>query len=135
MSVRRAELVRAGVFALLFGAAPTVGDVGSCGRTATDLDLLAFAGARKRVDCQRCAQCGLSSQMCRNGCDANASSIIGWPATCHPLERDGEVCLRALRAASCGDYARFVDDVAPTVPTECDFCHLFPEAGAAAGDP
>ncbi|MDP8998871.1 MAG: hypothetical protein M3O46_02030 [Myxococcota bacterium] len=135
MKVRRRELVVTGFLAVLFGAAPTVGDVGSCGKTATDLDLLVFAGARKRVDCQRCGECGVRSQSCGTACDPNASSNVGWPATCHPLEHDGEVCLRALRAASCRDYAHFVDDVAPTLPTECDFCHLFPEAGVAAGDP
>ncbi len=42
--------------------------------------------------------------------------------------------MRALLAASCSDYASFVDDVAPTVPTECDFCHLGVDASAELGD-
>jgi hypothetical protein len=35
-----------------------------------------------------------------------------------------------LEAASCDDYATFVDDFAPAIPSECDFCHLPPEGGA-----
>jgi hypothetical protein len=134
VNIRRRELAWAGALALLFGAAPTVGDVGSCGRAATDLDQQTFASARKAVDCRRCSECRLTSQICPSVCDPNVPSDVGWPATCHPLEHDGEVCLRALRAASCNDYAGFLSDVAPSVPTECDFCHLIPEAGILAGD-
>ncbi len=133
--VRRKELAVAGVLALVFGAAPTVGDIGSCGVTATALDPLAFAAARKALDCQRCTDCGLSTQTCRNACDPKAPADVAIPATCHPLAHDGDVCLRALGAASCSDYAAFVDDVDPSEPTECDFCHLVPEAGLSVGDP
>jgi hypothetical protein len=132
--VRRRDLALAGVLAVVFGAAPTVGDIGSCGQVATDLDEQSFAAARKQIDCQRCTGCGLTTQTCRNACDPTAPSNVGWPSTCHPLAHDGDVCLRALAAAGCGDYAAFVDDVAPTLPTECDFCHLVPPA-PAAGDP
>ena len=135
MSVRRGELALAGLLALGVGTGTTVGDIGSCGRMATDLDQHSFAIARKDVDCQRCTECGLTTQICRNGCDPNAPSDVGWPSTCHPLEHDGEVCLRALQAASCSDYAGFVDDVARTVPTECDFCRLVPEGGVTGGEP
>jgi hypothetical protein len=38
------------------------------------------------------------------------------------LVHDGEVCLRALEVAACDDYALFMDDVAPSLPTECNFC-------------
>jgi hypothetical protein len=135
VSVRRTELALAACLALVFGAAPTVGDVGSCGRTAADLDPQSFASARKDVDCGRCTECGLATQTCVGACDANAPGTAGWPPTCHPLQHDGEACLRALRAASCSDYTGFVDDVAPTLPTECDFCHLVPAAGGLSGDP
>jgi hypothetical protein len=129
MSPSRSQLMLVAVLALAFGAAPTVGDVGSCGSPATDLDPGAFAASRKGIDCRRCTDCGLSTETCRNDCDPNASGTAGWPSMCHPLEHDGEVCLRALLAASCSSYASFVDDVAPTVPTECDFCRLVPESG------
>lgn len=140
MTVRRRELVLAGVLAVVFGAAPTVGDIGSCGQAATDLDVRSFAAARKQLDCQRCTECGLTTreptaQRCGAACDPTAASDVAFPATCHPLAHDGDVCLRALGAASCADYAAFVDDVAPTVPSECDFCHLVPEGGITAGDP
>jgi hypothetical protein len=132
--VRRGELALACLLALGVGAAPTVGDIGSCGRAATDLDPQSFASARKELDCRRCTECGLRTQTCQNACDPNAPGDVGWPSTCHPLEHDGEVCLRALQAASCGDYAGFVDDIARTAPTECDFCRLVPEAGVVPGE-
>jgi hypothetical protein len=133
MSVRRAEIALAGLLAVVFGAAPTVGDIGSCGRAATALDEQTFAEARKQVDCQFCTACKLSTQTCQNACDPAAPPDVAWPATCQPLEHDGQVCLRALQASSCAEYARFVDDVAPTEPTECDFCHLLSEVEAGVG--
>ncbi len=129
MTIRRGELAVTGLIVLLFGAGPTVGDIGSCGRAATELDQRSFARARKTEDCQRCSRCGLMTETCRRECDPNAPSLVAWPPTCRPLEHDGEVCLRALDTASCGDYASFVDDVSPTLPTECDFCRVFPDAG------
>jgi hypothetical protein len=133
--VRRRELAVAAVLAVVFGAAPTVGDIGACGHAATALDLAGFARAKKQVDCQRCQDCGLTTQVCAAACDPSAPSSVVFPATCHPLEQDGEVCLRALSASSCGDYAGFVADAAPTEPTECDFCQLVPESGLAVGQP
>jgi hypothetical protein len=135
VSVRRSHLVLAGGLALVFGAAPTVGDVGSCGDTATELDPASFANGRKKMDCVRCTECGLTTQTCRGACDPNAPSTVAWPRTCHPLRHDGEVCLRALRAASCSSYATFVDDVAPNIPTECDFCLLALDSGASTAEP
>jgi hypothetical protein len=131
--VRRREVALAAVVAALLCAAPTVGDVGGCGAEASDLSAPAFAAERKLLDCQRCTACGLTTQTCHVACDPKARSDVGWPATCHPLRHDGDVCLHALRAASCSDYASFVDDTAPTVPTECDFCHLIPEAAPPQG--
>ena len=121
MIPRRTLALTAVVFAV-WGSGPTVGDVGGCGRAATDLDEGAFAHARKVLDCQRCSDCGLSTARCTRACDPKAPSDVAFPATCHPLLHDGEVCVRALQAASCGDYATYVDDLAPAVPSECDFC-------------
>jgi hypothetical protein len=129
----RAEVAFLAVMAVVLCTAPTVGDVGGCGERATDLDAPAFAKARKLLDCQRCTECGLDTNTCRTACDPRAPSTVGWPATCRPLQHDGDVCLRALQAASCNDYASFVSDTAPTTPTECDFCHLVPEAGQEQG--
>jgi hypothetical protein len=132
--VRRREIALAAAVAIALCTAPTVGDVGGCGVQATDLSGSTFGAQRKLVDCQRCTECELTTSACRVACDPKARSSVAWPATCHPLEHDGDVCLRALRAASCADYATFVDDTAPAVPTECDFCHLVPEAGALGGE-
>jgi hypothetical protein len=108
--------------ALIFGAAPTVGDTGSCGKTARDIDEARFASARKRLDAQRCQACGITSSRCAAARDPNVPSDVGFPPTCLPLWHDAEVCLDALAAASCGDYARFVADDQRLVPSECDFC-------------
>ena len=118
----RGELAVLAVLAVILGMAPTVGDVGGCGTEASDEDPVVFAHARKTVDCQRCGECGLGTNTCKAACDPKAPSNVAWPPSCHPLAHDGEVCIRALRAAGCSDYATFVDDVAPAVPTECDFC-------------
>jgi hypothetical protein len=133
--VGRKELAVAAALALVFGAAPTVGDIGSCGQAAAPLNEAVFAAQRKALDCQRCAQCALATQVCARACDPNAAGEVAFPATCFPLQHDGDVCLRALEAASCQDYGAFVSDVAPTVPSECDFCHVIPEGGVLLGEP
>jgi len=132
--VRASELVATAVVAIGLCTAPTVGDVGGCGATATSLDFATYSFDRKVIDCQRCKQCSLPSNTCRTACNRNAPTNVSWPSTCNPLQHDGDVCIRALKAASCGEYASFVDDVAPTEPTECDFCHLVADAGRGVGD-
>lgn len=120
--LRASDLVLAAALAAVFGAAPTVGDTGSCGVTARDIDEARFAAARKKLDCRRCTQCKLSSNRCAAACDPNVPSDVAFPVSCRPLWHDAEVCLDALDATSCGDYARYVADDVRLVPTECDFC-------------
>ena len=134
MRPRRRVVALTALVALVFGAGPTVGDIGSCGAPATLLDESTFAQQRKQTDCQRCTSCKLTTQTCANACNPQAPATAGWPPTCQPLEHDGVVCIRALEAASCSDYASFVSDTAPTLPTECDFCRDLPEGGLFAGD-
>ena len=124
--LRKRHLVLCSLLFLVFGTGPTVGDVGGCGKTATELDEGRFAGGRKTVDCQRCKDCALRSERCTRACDPKAASDVSFPSTCRPLLHDGEACLRALLAASCSDYATYVDDLAPAVPSECDFCQVAP---------
>jgi hypothetical protein len=104
--------------------APTVGDTGGCGRTATELESDRYANARKLQDCRRCEECGIETARCQRACDPQALPDIVLPPTCRPLFHDGEVCLRALGAASCHAYARYVDDDAPASPSECEFCRV-----------
>lgn len=106
--------------------APTAGDVGGCGRTATELDPDDYADARKEEDCDRCRACGIDNARCRRACDPKQPPDIDLPATCKPLRHDGEVCIRALHAASCETFATYVDDVAPAAPSECEFCRITP---------
>jgi hypothetical protein len=110
--------------------APTVGDTGACGRTATELDRDRYANARKLQDCERCQECVIDTARCQRACDRKALPEIALPATCRPLYHDGEVCLRALAAASCDTYATYVEDDAPATPTECDFCREPPPAAS-----
>ena len=56
--IRRGTLALVAVLFLALGTGPTVGDVGGCGRTATELDEAAFGHGRKVVDCRRCGDCG-----------------------------------------------------------------------------
>lgn len=103
-------------------AAPTAGDIGSCGKTAVDLDEKGFGLARKRLDCRRCKECNVGTARCAAACDPNVSSDVSFGATCRPLIRDGEVCLDALAVASCTDFAKYVSDDERLIPGECDFC-------------
>ncbi|MBX3202162.1 MAG: hypothetical protein KF894_28795 [Labilithrix sp.] len=105
--------------------APTAGDVGGCGTEVTALDPLAFALARKDMDCERCAECGLETARCRRACDPASEVETVIPPTCQPLRHDGVVCIRKLHAASCSAYATYVDD-APSTPSECEFCKIAP---------
>jgi hypothetical protein len=121
--VKRRHFVAFALIALVFGTGPTVGDVGACGKTATTLDETQFSQARKVADCRRCGECGLSTARCTRACDPKQPGDVVFPPSCHPLFHDGEVCLDALLAASCSNYAAYVDDNAPETPSECDFCH------------
>jgi len=102
--------------------APTVGDTGGCGRTATDLERDRYASARKLQDCERCQECGVGTARCQRACDLTQLPEIALPTTCRPVFHDGEVCLRALASASCDTFATYVDDEAASTPPECDFC-------------
>ncbi|MBX7197095.1 MAG: hypothetical protein K1X94_33915 [Sandaracinaceae bacterium] len=112
----------------VFSAAPTVGDVGGCNESATNLDARKFFSARLSVECSRCKECDFITAACKRACDKNTIIPSTFPAGCQPLEHDGQVCLRALEALSC---SAFEDAVAtsPIVPTECDFCPEPSEAG------
>jgi hypothetical protein len=112
---------------LVFCAAPTPGDIGGCGQRPDLLDPGAFFASKKLVDCSRCEDCGLATDSCLRACDEDSPTATAFPADCFPLVHDGEVCLRALRHASCDDYAGYVDDAAPSAPSECNFCP--PEKG------
>ncbi len=113
--------------------APTVGDTGACGRTATELDRDRYASARKLQDCEKCRECGVENERCARACDPKVLPEIVLPATCRPLYHDGVVCLRALEAASCDRFAAYVDDDAPETPSECAFCRVAPSIEPVLG--
>ena len=125
--MRRAPLVVIAGFLAMLCMAPTAGDVGGCGREATDLDADDYAFARKTNECGRCRECGVHTARCERACDPAKPPDIALPATCKPVRRDGEVCLRAIDAVSCDKFATYVDDLAPATPSECDFCRIKPE--------
>ena len=83
-----------------------------------------FFATKKKIDCDRCNECSLTSARCAEACNPKKPIQRSFAAACFPLVHDGEVCLRALRHASCADYAAYVDDAQPQVPTECNFCPL-----------
>lgn len=130
----RISVVVVGVLGVL-AMAPTVGDTGGCGRTATDLDRGRYANGRKLQDCERCEECSITNARCLRACDPKQPPEIVLPVTCQPLYHDGEVCLRALAASSCDDFATYVDDDAPVTPSECEFCVVpAPPPGGAFAD-
>jgi len=108
------------LLAVVFGMAPTVGDIGSCGQEVDSLDPPLFFAAKAHVDCTRCAECGLSGALCQAAC--SAAPPTSFLRGCRPLVHDGEVCLYALLHASCDDYASYTDESNPTAPSECQFC-------------
>lgn len=115
--------LRLSIVALTLLAAPTVGDIGSCGQDIVELDPVKFFAEKAFIDCRQCTDCDISSDACRRACRGELEATA-FPQDCFPLVHDGEVCLNALQAASCGDYLSYTDDAAPTVPTECNFCPL-----------
>lgn len=98
------------------------GDVGGCGQEAEQLDPEGFFFNKKRIDCEQCRRCSLTSQTCQNACDDAEAPAVEFLEGCVPLVHDGEVCLHALDAASCRAYEKYVADTDPEVPTECNFC-------------
>jgi hypothetical protein len=119
---QRLEILVLGLLAGLFCAAPVPGDVGGCGQPTQTLDPGVFFATKKTIDCDRCRECDQTTQTCGRACDTSEPVPETFPEGCVPLVHDGEVCLRALLAASCDDYASYVDDRAPSAPTECNFC-------------
>ncbi len=105
----------------LFAAAPTVGDIGSCGAPVEPLDASKFFAARAQIECAHCDACGLSTPACKSACDPHATIPSAFPEGCHPVVHDGEVCLNALDALGCGAFSDVVS-AAAIVPTECGFC-------------
>ena len=110
------------VLVLLSCTAPTPGDVGGCGQKPAELDPGTFFASKAHIDCQRCQECSLTRASCASACQFPESYPSAFPDNCVPLVHDGEVCLRALLHASCNDYASYMSDSSPSVPTECNFC-------------
>ncbi len=110
--------------ATVFVAAPTPGDIGGCGQKAQPLDARVFFASMAATDCLRCQDCGLTTDTCAASCNPNAPIQEAFAEGCVPLVHDGEVCLRALYDASCGDFRTYVSDDPSTrsTPSECNFC-------------
>lgn len=120
------------VVLLLCCAAPTAGDIGSCGQDPEQLDPVKFFDQKGGIDRSRCSECGIESARCQARL-AGEPEASEFPADCFPLVHDGEVCLAVLLDADCDDYESYMRDLGPTVPTECNFCP--PRAGGAGGSP
>jgi hypothetical protein len=121
---RRSSRALVVVVLALLCLAPTPGDVGGCGAETIAIDADVFAVARKDLDCERCEECGLSAPRCARACDPSRAPDTFLPSTCYALRHDGEVCLRALAAASCSTYATYVEEISPATPSECQFCEV-----------
>ena len=107
---------------VLLCAAPVPGDIGACGQPVARLDATRFFYTKVSIDCQQCRTCNIDTKTCTSACNDEPLAVTTFPEGCVPLVHDGEVCLRRLLVAGCNDYRHYVDDAAPTVPSECDFC-------------
>lgn len=105
----------------LLCAAPTPGDIGGCGQQPQLLDAKKFFQQKHAIDCGACAQCGLATRACGWVCDPS-NTPTSFPTGCFPLVHDGEVCLRALSYSDCEDYQSYLNEDAPNIPSECNFC-------------
>ena len=103
-------------------AAPTAGDIGGCGTAPEAIGADRYGRARKKLECDRCNDCGVTTARCTRACQPDKPSDVALPSTCRPLVHDAEVCLRVLQSLSCDEFARAVDDADPVAPTECLFC-------------
>lgn len=123
-SPNRRQLLMLAAGLLLFVIAPTPGDIGGCGQEAELLDAPVFFATKLSIDCRHCEECGFVYESCGEACDPYAPVPEAFPQGCFPLVHDGEVCLRALNNASCGDYSAYmIDDPANrSTPSECNFC-------------
>lgn len=122
MKARRV-LLRVGALACLvvICAAPTPGDVGGCGQPRQALDEEVFFATKNAIECERCTECGLTTNRCTQACNADSGGRR-FPEDCQPLVHDGEVCLRRLLDVGCDSFRAYVDDRTPAVPSECEFC-------------
>jgi hypothetical protein len=109
-----------GFVLLAFCAAPVPGDVGGCNQAAEELAPAAFFASKARIDCAHCGECAFVTDACARACEGSVQTEFS--KDCLPLVHDGEACLRALDAANCSDYAAYVRDASPSIPTECAFC-------------
>jgi hypothetical protein len=112
--------MRVGLLALLVLAAPTAGDIGSCGQPVEELDPAKFFAEKDRIECARCGECSLVTRRCEQACAGAGES--DFPVGCYPLAQDGEVCLRAIEAVDCEEVESYVVDEGAVTPSECDFC-------------
>jgi hypothetical protein len=104
--------------------APVAGDIGSCGQATGELDPVKFFWQKQGIDCQQCQRCEFVTQSCSRACETPYDPEASFDPDCFPLVHDGEVCLDALQASDCDAYAAYMSDLAPTAPTECNFCPL-----------
>src|SRR5690606_7432639 len=115
------------VLGCLLCMAPTPGDIGGCGQEPRLLGARRFFEEKRDVDCAACQSCGIENRTCNSVCTDPPQTEF--PPGCFPLVHDGEVCLRALHYSTCEEYKGYLDDRAPRVPSECDFCPRRGDAG------
>jgi hypothetical protein len=132
--LRPGTVLRLAAVLIFFTAAPTAGDIGSCGQAPDDLDPVKFFTVKQQLDCDKCNSCAIDSNACKLACDPGLHQTA-FPPDCYPVVHDGEVCLNALQTSGCNDYSLFMSDGQPTIPTECNFCPPCDDGGLPDGSP
>ena len=75
------------VWLVLALAAPTAGDLGSCGQRVAELDPVAFFETKASLDCRKCIRCGYFTKACERACEEPVPE--SFDDGCYPLVHDG----------------------------------------------
>ena len=111
---------RLAIVALLFLAAPTAGDIGSCNQTLSALDPAKFSAVKQNIDCNKCLTCGFTTHPCMAACGVTAVKITFPKGAACRWKRTARVWPRRPRRGGVRRrYASYVADTGSTTPTEC----------------
>jgi hypothetical protein len=106
---------------IFYTAAPVAGDIGSCGQSPDDLDPVKYFTVKELLDCKKCLECSLASDICKVACkpvtDSNdlndAAFLPAECATCSQAELPTNAC--KLACAGGIQQTEFPKDCYPVV--------------------
>jgi hypothetical protein len=108
---RASTVLRLAAVLIFFTAAPTAGDIGSCGQAPDDLDPARYFALEKTIDCKKCIECELLTDQCKLACKPAlgdpwaffATSASAECQTCIQDEMPSSTCKAACTPCKLGD--------------------------------